>query len=599
MRRIYVIFTAVSLIAISLALPGAAQANRPSVRMESEPGNSGPGLASAATLTLQVDASQQHAISPYIYGLNFADAGLAAELKLPVNRWGGNGTTRYNWKLDAANHASDWYFENIPNDNDNLAALPNGSSSDQFVEQNIASGTQTLLTLPLIGWTPKDRVKGCGFSRAKYGDQADADWSWMPDCGNGVKPDGTNVTGNDPTDTSLAIGPSFVQDWIRHLDGRYGAAGAGGVQFYDLDNEPMLWNSTHRDVHPTPTSYDELRDRTYQYAAAVKAVDPAAQTLGPVLWGWTAYFYSALDEASGGSWWNNPLDYNAHGKTPFVAWYLAQMKTYEQAHGTRILDYLDLHFYPQNGVALTGAGDARMQALRLRSTRALWDPSYQDESWIGDSVQLIPRMHAWVTANYPGTKTAISEYNWGGLESLNGALTEADILGIFGREGLDLATLWSPPASGDPGAYAFRMYRNYDGAGGQFGSLGVSAASSSQDTLSVYASLRPADGALTVIAINKTGSAQNAALALAHFTPSGPAKVYRYSGANLTKITAQADQAVSTSGFSASYPANSITLFVIPSGKAIPIPTPSPMPTPRSTVIVVYSRHIFLPLTRH
>ena len=47
----------------------------------------------------------------------------------------------------------------------------------------------------------------------------------------------------------------------------------------------------------------------------------------------------------------------------------------------------------------------------------------------------------------PGTKLAITEYNWGGTESLNGALAEADVLGIFGREGVGLATMWDPPAS--------------------------------------------------------------------------------------------------------------------------------------------------------
>ena len=67
---------------------------------------------------LQIDAAaDQHPISPYIYGLNFADPAFAAEIRLPVNRWGGNATTRYNWQNDTSNRASDWFFENIPNDN--------------------------------------------------------------------------------------------------------------------------------------------------------------------------------------------------------------------------------------------------------------------------------------------------------------------------------------------------------------------------------------------------------------------------------------------------------------------------------------------------
>ena len=212
-------------------------------------------------LSLSIDVSAgQHPISPFIYGMSWADAGLAADLHLPVNRWGGNAVTRYSWQNDTSNRASDWYFENIPNDNPHPENLPNGSSSDQFVEQNLATGTQTLLTVPLIGWTPKIRARSCGFSVAKYGAQQSVD-PWMTDCGNGVKTNGTPITGNDPTDTSTAIGPAFVQAWISHLVGRYGSAANGGVRFYNLDNEPMLWNSTHRDVHPDPTTYDELRRR--------------------------------------------------------------------------------------------------------------------------------------------------------------------------------------------------------------------------------------------------------------------------------------------------------------------------------------------------
>ncbi|HEX7974601.1 MAG TPA: glycoside hydrolase family 44 protein [Anaerolineales bacterium] len=535
--------------------------------------------AAATGPGLSVDAAAgRHPISPDIYGMNFADEDLAKELRLPVRRWGGNATTRYNWQNDSTNHASDWYFEDIPNDNPNPGALPDGSSSDQFIDQNRRTGTNTLLTLPLIGWaakgTPQNRSNACGFSVALYGPQQSVD-PWQPDCGNGVDLNGNPITRNNPADTSIAITPAFVQDWLRYLAARYGPASGGGVRFYDLDNEPMLWSSTHRDVHPNPTSYDELRDRTFNYAAAVKAVDPAAQTLGPVLWGWTAYWYSALDQAAGGSWWDTRPDRKAHQDLPFVVWYLQQMQAYQQAHaGLRIVDYLDLHYYPQaNGVSLSPAGDANTQALRLRSTRSLWDPSYADESWIfdtegGPAVRLIPRMREWVNQNYPGTKLAISEYNWGALDSLNGALAQADVLGIFGREGLDLAALWDPPASAQPGAFAFRMYLNYDGFGHTFGDQSVQAASANQDQLAIYAARRSRDGALTLMIINKSGADLDSPVTVSGFaaTQAGAvsAQVYRYSAADLSAIRQAPSQTVSGAGFSARFPANSITLVVIP-----------------------------------
>ncbi|MBI5032077.1 MAG: glycoside hydrolase family 44 protein [Chloroflexi bacterium] len=508
---------------------------------------------------LSIDVGvNRHAISPYIYGMNFADENLAAELRMPVRRWGGNSTTRYNWQTNTHNTGNDWYFENI------LADV----SADQFIDQDRRTNTKTILTMPLIGWTAKqgrtNHPFDCGFRVSRYGAQQNID-PWDSDCGNGKYPNGSNITTNDPLDTSAAITPTFVANWIQHLVANYGTAANGGVMFYNLDNEPMLWNSTHRDVHPAPTSYDEMRDRTYQYAAAIKATDPTAKTLGPVLWGWSAYFESALDDDTNGA------DRAAHNNTPFLDWYLQQMRAYEQQQDTRILDYLDIHFYPQaNGVALASAGDANTQALRLRSTRALWDPTYADESWIaqtefGPYVRLIPRMRDWVNNNYPGTKLAITEYNWGALDHINGALAQADVLGILGRESVNLATLWGPPSSTQPGAYAFRIYRNYDGAGKAFGDVSVGASSTDQARLAIYAAQRSSDNALTLMIINKTTSALTTTVTLNGFAPSSSvAQVYRYDATNLNAIVRQSDQPVTVGGFSATFPTNSITLFVIP-----------------------------------
>jgi hypothetical protein len=537
-----------------------------------------PPLAGPA-LSVNLNAGR-HKISPDIYGMNYADEALAADLRLPVRRWGGNAATRYNWQNDTSNRASDWFYLNVPENNAHPESLPAGSSADQAIEQNRRTGTQTLLTVPMIGYAPKDRSWSCAFSVAKYGPQQWTDPS-HPDCGNGVRSDGSKITGNDPRDTSIPISPGFVQNWIRHLISRYGTANQGGIRYYNLDNEPMLWNSTHRDVHPNPVGYDELRDLTYQYAAAIKAVDPGAQTLGPVLWGWTAYFYSALDAAPGGQWWLNPLDRKAHGGTPFVEWYLRQMRAYEQQHGQRILDYLDLHYYPQaSNIALSGAGDDATQAMRLRSVRSLWDPTYVDESWINEPVRLIPRMREWVNQNYPGTKLALTEYNWGALDDMNGALAQADALGVFGREGLDLATIWSPPASSDPGAFAFRIYRNYDGAGSQFGDISAQASSANQDQLAVYAAQRSSDGALTLVVINKTGDNLSSALSLSGFTPASRAQFYRYSPANLDAIERLPDQPISGNGFTAIYPESSITLIVLPPALSGQVLTPAPTATP-------------------
>src|SRR5918912_786248 len=91
-------------------------------------------------VTLSVDAfAARHAISPDIYGLNGADPAFAAEIGLPVARWGGNASTRYNFKNHTYNTGSDWYFENIVAGPDNTL--------ESFVTTNLARGTKPVVTV--------------------------------------------------------------------------------------------------------------------------------------------------------------------------------------------------------------------------------------------------------------------------------------------------------------------------------------------------------------------------------------------------------------------------------------------------------------------
>ncbi|HEU5011696.1 MAG TPA: glycoside hydrolase family 44 protein [Roseiflexaceae bacterium] len=529
------------------------------------------------TLSANVAAARKP-ISEDIYGLHEADEAFAAEIGLPVRRYGGNLATRYNWQTNTTNSGIDYYFANRPAD----------ISADDFVARDRRTGTKSILTIPMTGWVAKDGSNDtCGFNVQTYsytpqpfaGNPAINPAN--PQCGTGIT--GFNGGGDpvffkpvDPHDTSVPFGPDDARAWIEHLTTTYGSAAQGGVPFYSLDNEPDSWSITHADLVPIALKYQEFRDRSIQYAAAVKQADPAAQTLGPAPGSYAYYFNSFYDGQRED--WETPDDRNANGGTPFLEWYLQQMRAYEQTNGVRLLDYLDVHWYPQAGQYNNPAGDDAMQALRLRSTRSLWDPTYVDESWIKDSgpdggvVQLIPRLHDMVAKNYPGTKIAISEYSWGAHADLNGALAQADVLGIFGREGVDLATLFDGTYENDnakfapdrPSAYAFRMYRNYDGQGSRFGETSVQASSSDQDKLAIYAAQRSGDGALTLMVINKTKGDLSSPVTLSGFVPGGNAAVYRYSATNLKAIARQADQPVTANGLNANFPAESITLLVIP-----------------------------------
>jgi len=531
---------------------------------------------SGGPVTVSVDpALDRRAVSPHIFGVNFGSAAQAQRLRWPARRWGGNSVTRYNWQNDTSNKGMDWFFMNVPEDNPDPSTLPSGSAADRFLDETRAAGGEPILTVPLIGWTPKARQKDWGFSIAKYGAQTNTEcletggafWC-QPDAGNGILAGGAFVTGNDPLDTSIAIGPSFVTAWMDHLAARYGAAGSGGIRWYALDNEPALWNSTHRDVHPEPLTYDELWTRTRDVAAAIKAKDPAAVVFGPVSWGWCEYFYSAADDCS-----PNGADHVAHGRVPLTQWYLRQVRQYEEQHGVRLVDVLDVHYYPQAaGVALSNDESAATSARRLRSLRSLWDPTYVDESWIPDAVRLIPRMKEWIAAELPGTKLAITEYSWGNDDGISSALAQVEVLGIFAREGVDVATRWVAPAAGSRVEDAFRLWMNYDDAGAGVTGASVRAASSAPNAVSGYA-VEAAGGLLRVVLVNRDTVQRPVTVALA----SGGARnvrVFGFDGA--TRLAALGGTAFASGQLTLDLPARSARLLeVAPDGGTASIGTPA------------------------
>ena len=112
-------------------------------------------------------------------------------------------------------------------------------------------------------------------------------------------------------------------------------------------------------------------------------------------------------------------------------------------------------------------------------------------------------MKEWVNANYPGLETGITEYSWGADDHINGATAQADVLGIFGREGLNVGTRWVVPATGTPTFKAIQMYRNYDGSEVRLRRHSVKATVPNPDNLAAFAAERTSDGAVTVMAINK------------------------------------------------------------------------------------------------
>jgi len=558
-------------------------------------------VAQAQTISVSVDVtSNVHPLSPLIFGVAFGDPTRNAQMHYTVDRWGGNSTTRYNWQTDFSNHAADWYYENIPNDPVVCAGTPPANSADAFVYCARAAGGQALMTMPTIGFTPRADSPAthpffAGSSVAKYGAQSPTPWGnaatdfqWDPDAGSGFCDAGINMTGhcsadglivgNDWHDTSAQINPAFDQNWVAHLQATFGTAAAGGVKFYALDNEVMLWDSTHHDVHPNPASYNEIWNTTLDYAGAIKTQDPDALVTGPVTWGYPDLFTSAQDAANCNC--SDGSDRQNHADLPFVAWYLQQVCA-NPLGGKRLVDYLDLHYYPQgDSVALSDADDATTAGLRLRSLKELYDPTWVSQSWIGqylgdtdynhyDKPNLIPRVRAWIDQYCPGTKLAITEYNWGNDDTSSGAVAQAEALAIFAREGVDLATRWGAPAANSLAERAFQIFLNYDGAGANVQGDSVGATSTNVDKVGAYGF--NLDGQRTMLLLTNKDSASHDVTVVFNAARSGTWKLYGFDAAHALHMIGSGSIAGTTLSLTGAttLPAMSANLLVVPNDDGI------------------------------
>jgi hypothetical protein len=466
---------------------------------------SGPtSMPSAADVTVTIDAGTPGAtISPGILGVSSNLT--ATELQqagLTINSWGGNPSTRYNYDIGHAwNQAADYEFRNT-NYGD-----PGPDAARNYVQSNAAAGVETRMAIPTLGWIAKsDDANDCSFPK----DGGCQPASEVGSC------DDPKVEA-DPSRANVESTPDKVAAWLQRM-----AAAGAAPQYVAMDNEPELWGHTHYDVHPTCPTYEEILDKYQRYAAVVRNAMPDAALLGPVACCWYDYWNIAPGPQDGGD-------------RDFLSWFLDGLKRSDDASGQRSIDYLDVHYYPQSDV-FNDKDDAETNARRLRSTKSLWDPNYTDESWIATRIRFIPRLRETIAEHYPGLKLFISEWNFGNDANINGALAIADVLGIYGREGVEAAAYWRNPPVGSPGWFAFTMHGNYDGKGSRFGGTAVPATTGNED-VGAYAAID--QGVMRVMLVNRSPEeAISVGLDITGFAASDDAARYVYSPAHLDRIVA-------------------------------------------------------------
>ena len=250
---------------------------------------------------VKVDLTQSHPISPLIYGTNFATSNLLS-WDSALNRNGGNSMSNWNWLLDATNSGNDWYFLSNPSSN----SYPNGSTNDLQMDATFAAHSTFLTTISTIGWVTQTRQKAWSFSVAYYGAQqstecvGDGNAAYCAaDAGNGVLTNGNELYNN--LTNYKASKPADAVAFVAHMRQRATPAVFDANTILQLDNEPDIWDSTHRDCHPAALTYAELWNYTLAYSSALKAAYPKVKIAGPIWCCWCAYFWSAKDGCGNGA----------------------------------------------------------------------------------------------------------------------------------------------------------------------------------------------------------------------------------------------------------------------------------------------------------
>jgi fibronectin type 3 domain-containing protein len=460
-------------------------------------------------VTITINPTQTHAISPYIYGINFYSGITGAPPSLTFDRDGGDRWTAYNWETNASNAGSDYLYEN---DNYLSSSTVPVEAVRSFIADDQADGMASLVTFQMQGLVAGDENGPVSvsdppdLSRFKQVVFMKSTQSSAP------------FTLNPPTTDNYVYMDEFIWALNQKFSGQsiFGLNPTTHPVFVQLDNEPELWNSTHLEVQgPNPVTSDNYISKTIALTEALKDQFPDVLIFGPVHYGFEGIYN-----------WQGELSATPTGDNWFPDKYLPAIKTAAMTYGRPLVDVYDFHWYSE---ATDGSGNrvtdltgstltaAQVQAI-VQSPRSLWDTTFTENSWIttdvlGGPIYILGRLQSRIAAENPGMKLSITEYNNGGGQHIAGTIAQADNLGIFGAQNLFAANLW-PLNDTSPYILAgFRAFRDFDNANSNFGDTSLQATSSNVANVVVYASTdSTTPGRVVFVAINRSTSAQVTAI---------------------------------------------------------------------------------------
>lgn len=399
---------------------------------------------------------------------------------------GGNNSTKYNWELKLSSHP-DWYNNVYSHDWDYSA---------QSLQENIpeAQGMWAFQLIGRVAGSNKFNFNDWGYNGSQWWEGVRNNWAGNggPDKGDG-DPDLYLV--DWPPEKTVGI----LTHWFEEL-----GLDRSKLLYWNMDNEPEVWHGTHDDVMPVAPPVEDYIQVYVQTAKLARAAFPEIKLVGPVFtneWQWF-------------NWDDDKIQSGGKSYT-WIEYFIKRIAEEQQSSGIRLLDVLDLHFYP---------GESNPEDI-VELHRVWFDKTYRYPGANGvkragsggwtDSIReeyILERCRVWLEkymGSGHGVTFGVSEMGIRDADPNVTAVWYASTLGVFADEGVELFTPWH----WSEGMWeVLHLFSNYTL------DMRVATASEIEHNVSAYASISDELDALNVMLVNRDlSSAQDITVNLSHF----------------------------------------------------------------------------------
>ena len=462
-------------------------------------------------------------VSPWIYGKNnvlpstFLSSGTTTEITKAkeagvrfVRQGGGNNSTKYNWRLKLSSHP-DWYNNVYANDWD--AAAKN--MLDKM------PGVQGMWSFQLLG-------KAAANTKNNFNDWAYNQSQWWAGVNQNLAGGGQPNTSGTNTNKALVEGNPdlYLESWtsdstVGILDHWFGPKGLGydktKIRYWDMDNEPEIWSGTHDDVMKTQIAAEDFMQLYFKVAKAARAKFPDIKLVGPVPaneWQWYR-------------WGSDAISYNGK-KYCWLEYFILRIAEEEKATGIRLLDVLDIHYYPGSSDAATCLQFHRVffdrnyvypEANGVHTLNGGWDTTINKEYILG-------RCSDWITKYLGagnGVGLAVTECGLNSTDANVQAVWYASTMGEFMKNGVEIFTPWSWNIGMWETLHLFSRYNKNNF---------IQATSPDETLISAYPTVNNSADSMSVVLVNRSlTDKKQVSLSITGFTAAnGTYTLYSISG---------------------------------------------------------------------